>query len=399
MLRDDTGRNPHDLAELAVDLSIGAAGVTERERARHAREALDDVRVVPQDAAGATRSRIEAGVRRQVRDGPRLQQVEPAAFERPLAVLRLAERRLQPKRGPRHVAQLLLGQRRPAAILARDVDGEDAAVRRGADCLGLLGDDRAELQGIAPHLELVRVELSAHQPFSEPPHRADEKRRPVQRADRVARECDARDLRVDHPLDDDPDADALERQAAVDPVGERALREGRRPAAHQRIQDVDRAATDEVGGELAGEGIPVGVFVQAARADGDIAVLKPTRFQLGHDGAADGGRHPAREQARLHVPGDVGECAIARDVDGQPVEAQEPLQGLRRHAEPRRHRQTELPRAGEVLCLAATPGLDERDIVGGAEDQRHTSHPRTRRNGMDQMCASTDTAATPSTAR
>src|SRR5437763_10017308 len=84
--RDHRRRHPHDPAELPVDLLVRPAGEGEGERRGDAAVAFDDVAVVPED-----RRAVGIGQGGERRDRARLEEVERAALDRPLDVLRPAE--------------------------------------------------------------------------------------------------------------------------------------------------------------------------------------------------------------------------------------------------------------------------------------------------------------------
>jgi hypothetical protein len=96
--------------------------------------------------------------------------------------------------------------------------------------LGRLDDDpfvaEAAAQDVARrgvHLEMVRVHGAGHDSLAEARARVDEGLVPAP-GDGVGREEDARDGRLDHPLDDHGELDALVVNPIVCPVGHRPVR-------------------------------------------------------------------------------------------------------------------------------------------------------------------------------
>ena len=142
----------------------------ERQRSRHARVALNDVGVVPDDCLTSSDIPVEHGVGRQCCDGSRLKREQSSISCGPLEVLRYSEFALEAEDQVRYFTELVGSERYLARpdIVERDLMYATFRVR----------DDRGHLvchrnvvfARAAVHDEMVTIQLAAYDSFALAPN-------------------------------------------------------------------------------------------------------------------------------------------------------------------------------------------------------------------------------------
>ena len=377
-------RHAHHFAELQVDLVVGGVREAESQRRGHPAVAFDDVRIVPEGNFAAVDRGVEERLAGQRRDRPRLHDEQPVfAIDYPLGVLRDAVVILELEHPLADVAQAGVGQGRLAAGFLVQGLANDAAPGAEAHGAALVGDaGQRDREVVTAELEVVGIELAADQALAEPEDRVDDEMLPVQRPRWVPGEGDAGGRGLDHLLHDHADANAGHAQSSLHAVGERALGKAGCPAAADRRRQLSHAAPAEKGRELPREAVAGRVFVDAAGADGQQGVGQLHDVQPGPQFFFHRRGQWMHEEQLLDLfreRAEPVEVALRAKVVRQAVRVDEQVEGLRRDAEPGRHRDAGAGHSRHVHRLAAAPPRESRDgrVARQQESFRHFRNSRT----------------------
>ena len=337
-------------------------------------------------------------LRRQVRDRPRLQQVEPAAGDRPLDVLGHAvEPRLDGTAQLDEFPEGLRRQRRTAALGLVDRFEPRALVAFLDDLLFLGADDRLRrLAGRAVDHVGVGRHLAADDGLAETEAGVDD-RLGAFAGRRVRGEQDARDLGRHHDLHDDRHCHLALVDAHLVAVGDRTRRPERCPAVAHRRDHGFLAADVEVGVLLARERRVRQILGVCRRAHGHRRSGRLESAVGGGDlGDGEVGRGVFRQEfldrGRRLVEGDgaVHEFRLRQRHDAllQAVLRHEGAVGGRRDVEAARHREARVRGARQRAALAAQQvevvgaGVERADEGGCCFGRRH----RFRRPALRAGC-------------
>ena len=220
---DHPRRDPHDLGEAVVDDRVGAADEAEGHRRGHARVALDDVRVVPdQPVAGRRTELLDGG------DRPRLDDVQPSfAVQQNSTSCGRRYWRSMRQAEPRRLGHLAVREARPAAQLLGHRLAHEPAARARDRARAARACRRAPRRSSRPSFSIRKVSASSparDQALARAPEGAQTTIRRCRRRVGSAVNSTRARARFDHPLHDDrQSAMTGERQAAFEPVGQRAL--------------------------------------------------------------------------------------------------------------------------------------------------------------------------------
>ena len=223
VLFDDMRGDAEDLAELDIDLAVGAAGEVEGQGGGDPFVAFDDVGVVPEGVVGTDYVLVVEGFGGKGSDRAGLQNEEPvAAVEGPLAVLGRAHQLLQAPGLFGDFGDLLIGKGGAGMLLRWDWRQPDATLLVLAEGFGLGCDFGFDGARVAVDGEMVGLERAADQALAEAVNGFDDDVVAVERRSRIAREGDAGRCGVDHALDDDGDTDVAGCESLLEAVGDRS---------------------------------------------------------------------------------------------------------------------------------------------------------------------------------
>lgn len=289
-------RHAYEPTELLIHALVGAPRERECERRRDAAVALDDVRVVPQRAAGVRVGRLaERG------DRTALEKKELAATKGPLNVLGAAEVRFGTPREIGHLLDLSIRQRRRRGALGRHGHGAHALGRRRIGAMHRVLHLDGALDDLADPVHPPRVGygFARDECAAQPRHGADDHDRAASR-DRVGAECDPGGLAVDHSLDDDCRSTGQRIEARFVAVTHQPLAEPGRPDLNDPRRHVP-ARDEQDALELPGEREPGAVLLERGGADREarVALRQPCHgaIDLGCDRVGE----PRVENVFLHV--------------------------------------------------------------------------------------------------
>ncbi len=366
--------DPHHLGKAVIDDRIGAADEAEGHRRGHARVALDDVRVVPdQPVAGGGADLLDG------RHRPRLEQEgAPLRVDGELEVLRPAVVALDGDSQPRQGEGLLAGEAAPLLEIPGHGDAHQpaACVTIEDELLGLRRERLRDLQGLLVDDVGVRVETRAHQPLAGAPERADHHLVDAPGV-RVGGEQDAAGPRLDHALDHHRDGDAVERDPLGPPVRQGALVVGGRPDLPNRFEDLPPAADEEEAVVQPGERLPRRVLPRRRRADGHEGVLPDPGGVGGGDLVLEPGREIESEDPGADLDAGRPEILRSRQPRRDPLAETGggTLEGPGRDRVPGRDRKSQGFEPSEIGGLAAQPrvrrGFSPRSA--GEPDQQDSS--------------------------